>query len=408
VGHTAENLAITALASARAPSDPAAVQVLVTVHNFGSAAHTTSLELLRDAAIVGRESIALAPRSSRAVTFAIRDAPASLRSPLPDEIHARLTMNDALAADNERWGLIPPNTPVRVRLITHGSTFLERALAANPGITLDVSHAPDLDAAARDTHDADVLVCGGCRSLPARGPAVLIIPDAPADPPRVLDSLSLTGATHAVTSDVDFTGLAARPLPRIAGTSGGETLARAGDVPAVIVSDHDGRRLVELNLDLSSSTLPLNVSFPLLLANAIDWLSARSEQNRSVTAGDPLVWAPADSPAQASAIGPGGRTIPVQVAGQTVIVTDTSMAGVYRVRAGNAERDFAVNPATETESDLSMPSTGHDDNAASAPRVSPLRRDDHIDRSGALPSALLIVALLLLAIEWRQFCRGAR
>jgi hypothetical protein len=292
---------------------------------------------------------------------------------------------------------------VRVRLVTRGSFFLEHALAADAALAVDVSHATDVDGAARDRHDMGVLICDGCRALPDARAGVLWIPPADGARPPSLEALTLADPDHPIARGLEVTGLSGAVLPRPSNAPAEDVIVRAGNAPAVVAYDHAGRRVVELNLDLASSTLPLDIAFPVFLAHAIDWLGERGENATMIVAGEPLHWSRGDLPVAAAVTvtGPDGRSMPTGASDREIVVTDTSAAGIYHVRAAGTDRVFVVNPATATESDLSAPS------APAVPASSPAPGGSTAGRV-EFPALLLVAALLMLAVEWRQRCRGAK
>jgi hypothetical protein len=87
-----------------------------------------------------------------------------------------------------------------------------------------------------------------------------------------------------------------------------------------------------------------------------------------------------------------------------LIIAETRTAGEYRVRAGEERLTFVVNPATERESDLRTPSVA----PVSASRARGTGRAATGESQGEIASVLLLVALALLAVEWKYHHAGLR
>src|SRR5207248_11092695 len=86
-------------------------------------------------------------------------------------------------------------------------------------------------------------------------------------------------------ADVSAVAVPATQLPRDA-----TVIGRAGAAPAIVASEQDGRRVVDVYLQLRGSTLPFSVGFPVLMANATDWVAARDRNASEIVAGEPLHW----------------------------------------------------------------------------------------------------------------------
>ena len=155
------------------------------------------------------------------------------------------------------------------------------------------------------------------------------------------------------------------------GGADGDVVLRAGGVPVVTAVERDGRRIVTLNLNLRTATLPLSTAFPVLIANAVDWLAARDRHLSEVTPGEPWRATVRDPGALGAAtiLGPGGERLPFLVSGRDITFTSTEAAGVYRWRGPDGERAFVVNAATDSESDLAGPDVAPSPAADVAPSL---------------------------------------
>ena len=389
VGDPAENMAITALAARRLPLSPGDGEVLVELRNFGVRPYEAPVEISQGDAIVAREVVRLEPRSTRTLVKPFHD--------LGGVIRAQLAVSDALDVDNQRAVLLPGADPVAVLLTTRGSFFLEKALSSNPRLAVDRERRPGVR--------YDVIVCDGCPVAPPDGAGVLLIPqadDQPGEPGR----LTIGRADHPILAELDLADAVGKPALR--GTlpvgADDDVLLRAGGVPVVTASDRDDRRIVTLNLNVTSATLPLSTAFPVLIANAVDWLAARDRNHLEVAPGEPWQATVGDAGAlgDAAILGPTGERLPLQVSGRHLTFTSTNDAGVYRWHGPEGDRTFVVNAETDSESDLAGTDTVAAAKPGSALTVAP--GSPETSASGvslpALVRGLLIGALLLLLTEW--------
>jgi len=189
VGRTAPNVAVTALAARRVPKVAGGVQILFEISNFGDTAREATVEIrVNDTAVV-REVTRLDARAARSFVreFAELDGRLSATVRTPD---------DGLEVDNARFALIPPRRSTRVRLITPGNFFLEKALAANPNLVVTTSH-PTGGASSRD----ELVVCDACATPPQGSTSVLMIPPATSglEPAPLIADL----ASHPIAQGLD-------------------------------------------------------------------------------------------------------------------------------------------------------------------------------------------------------------
>lgn len=388
IGHPAGNQAITSIAARRLPANPGDGQVVTTVWNHAAEPVDTEVEITQEDRIVARQALHLEARRSAVIVTDVAG--------IGGVIHARLTTTDALAVDDERATVVAPLRQARVRLVTPGSFFLERALETNPSVALQVA-APD-DAAA-PLRDSDILVCDRCGTLPAAGRAVLMIPAIPKGSPA---PMTISQPGHPIASLLDVGGVLGAGASLAPPPAGAEIVLRAGPDPALVAYEQDGRRVVELRLDVDAAGFPLSAAFPVLLDNVLAWLGGRGENAAAIVSGEPLRWRlPAATLDGASIIGPDGRPLNGGIDRQAVWTTETDAVGIYGIHAGVARHQVAVNAMTEGESDLA-PADAVPPSAVAAAQVAP-----SAIRTEAGP-LLLLLAVVLLMLEWEARVRGTR
>ncbi len=302
-------------------------------------------------------------------------------------VEARLAEGDSLTLDDRAWAVPPQTRPVPVALVSEGNLFLETALSLFPGIELARLRPADLardwttselqpelfilDAytpvTATQTLDFATLPGGlffiGPYSVPEANGVPLfsiqglvefpgLIPADPNDP--LLRSISF--------EEVSVQDAAAIPLPTWAAAH--LYADENQQYPLLFTGEPGGRRVGVLTFDLRHSDLPLNVAFPLLLANLLNWYVPGQ--------GGPVptslaVGAPLEIPALLTGVrtievtGPSGQAtrLPVE-AGQALLPgAQTTQPGIYTVRwvsGGPAAEDltatFAVNFNLPEESNI--------------------------------------------------------
>jgi hypothetical protein len=181
-----------------------------------------------------------------------------------------------------------------------------------------------------------------------------------------------------------------------------------GSYPLLWAGEWEGRRVAVLAFDLRRSDLPLQVAFPLLLANLTAWLAPTggSQLPSMVSLGSTvsLALAPEAEPGSVRVTRPDGSLARVEVEGGQTMVADTQQLGLYEVRWGEGEvAHFAVNLFSPQESDirpadhLQLAGTGASGAAETVPGRSARRERWRVFAS---------LALFLLVVEWLVYHRA--
>ncbi len=193
-------------------------------------------------------------------------------------VEAQLSGSDLLALDDRAWAVYRPAEPVQVDVVTEGNRFLETALGLLPGVE-PVSILP-ADWEASGTQTAPDLTIFDTyvpltRTLPSS--SMLFI-----GPLRSSEVFTVTGVVPAPQLNVEnpddpllenLTGLEAINILDTAQYVAPEwsrvVLTDVTSGEAVLVrGETNGQRTAVLGFDLRRSDLPLQVAFPVLLAES--------------------------------------------------------------------------------------------------------------------------------------------
>jgi len=195
--------------------------------------------------------------------------------------------------------------------------------------------------------------------------------------------------THPVTRLVDLRG--ARVAEALAIKPAAGVVLVEGDVPLVWAYEGRGLRVVVLPFDPMASDLAIHPAFPVLIANAVDWL-AGSPQAKLGDA--PVI--PAGRWPRATLLDPHGEVQTIAAREGVFIVPPLERVGVYRLRTDGWERRWVVSTADPRESSLGVDST-----AAAGP-VGPVTPQLAQVR---LTPWLFGAAVVLIAGEWWLWVR---
>lgn len=354
VGQRADNLGITALDVRANPEDATQRAVYVNVANFSSNTLSADLELYFQA----NDGDARNLLETRPLTVpGQQTAPQVFKaSQAKDGVFTlHLTGKDDLAADNQASivSLLPK--PVNVLLVTRGNRLLEKALRAVANVNLAV--ATDLtDAGA----GFDFVVLDGV--IPTEWPRGNVLAFRTVNTNWVED-------VRAVDAPVIVDWKSTHPLLRYAGfenvqivqslTARAPTWAvsilEAPQAPLILAGELGRQRIVWVGFDPLESNWPLRVSFPIFIANAVDWLNPANAKNSQllVKAGDPFRLALAEPVKNAVVKLPDGKSATLNLDGANELVFgDTARQGVYHLRAGTNEVTFCANLLDSAESNI--------------------------------------------------------
>ena len=401
VGRSGDNLALTTTA---ARATPQGTQVLVTATNPGPSARSALLSLVVDGVLYDSRRLDVAPAQSVSQGWTVPSGASAVEARLEPRDGAA----DYLALDDRAWAVLQGSNTRRVLLIGEGNLFLERFFAVLPGYEL-VRAMADEAAATGNDEAFDLYVYDG-----------VALPDGPL-PGNVLvfDPQPTSGddgllAVSGVFSDTTAVRLADSPLlenviwrdttvaaAQQVDAPALEPLIEAKSGPLLLAGEVDGRRVAVFTFDLRDSDLPLQIAFPVIMANITAWLSP----GRVITDENP-------QPGVAVTILPGARAATVVVtqpdgavweegvqAGEPVRFLQTQQTGLYRVAfrddsgATQPAGTFAVNFLDAAESRIQPADTLRLGQADIAPAA---------DVAGLRPlwPWLLAGGLAVLSLEW--------
>lgn len=409
IGERSENLAITAAATRRTAGSTAG-ELFVRVQNFGQAERKTLLSIYDDRTLI----------EARALTVPAHGEAGTTIGPLPPAVgllRAEIDAADDLALDNRAW--IRPGAAGKLRVLLTGAgpnTFLERGLALQPNLVVDRAQGGE-GGGANSAGDYDLYVYDGVAPPDGlRGPVLLI--DPPAENPILpvkgaIDRPVVTGQDreHPVMKGLDLAKVQIAQAAAFDRPEWARTLADANGAPLLVAGEPGGRRTVVLGFTLQRSDLPLTLHFPILLANLTGWLAPEAGTGlpEQVRPGEVVPIAPRGGVESVAIVGPDGRErrfAPTASRANTVLFPNTDLPGAYAVRELQGDREirrgaFTVNLFSAEESNVAPRDVALGGGPAKA-------RADSASRSRReLWRPFLLVGLVVLALEWWYFYRGA-
>ncbi|MEW6212369.1 MAG: BatA and WFA domain-containing protein [Acidobacteriota bacterium] len=387
VGERGENIGIVAM-NWRATQGSMQRELFASIANFSDRDQSAGLELRIDGNLIDAREVVVGRNDRAALIFDSLPQMGGLAE-------LRLAASDDLASDNIAYACLPDARRLRVGLASE-NPFLIRALAVNTEID-----ARRIDSGS-SLEDLDCIVSEDSLrpdAVDSRKPLLAINPPdsrfwqiaSTRERPEVT-SFDRSHPVNAYLSygDLHIESISVRTLApwlKPVASAGGDALISAGE--------DAGRRVVMIAIDPAKSDLPLKVEFPILIANAINWLAGRehSEDDRAIRAGQTVTL---------RAIAPVVITTPdgdereaTSSEGETVFA-DTLRVGLYKVKDS---QPFAVSLLSESESDTAPRDSIH----TRAGEVSGEAETFHSEREVWRWVAMFAIALL--AFEWWVYHR---
>jgi hypothetical protein len=342
VGRDRKNQAIVALAVRTAPS-AVTRSVFVSVVNTDIEPAERSLEVWGDGRLLEARELFLDPQTRTDVV--IDDVPRAIAV-----VEARLAPAldapsggpaDRLAVDDRAWAVVAPDTLRRILLVTEGDPYLETALTYLPNAELygvspddygDGTHPELFDLIIFEAFLPDelpatpILAIGPPRTSPLGAVTGRLVEPGigsldPAEP--ILRYVDLSTIHIAEARKLELPSWARTVIPGPAG------------VPLLYAGERAGLRTAVLAFEPRRSDLPLQVAFPILLANlAGELLGGSGAPADAVAPGAPVTLAIPDDAVGIQVERPDGSVDELLRQGdqRAIVFSRTDLLGVYTVR----------------------------------------------------------------------------
>lgn len=419
IGTHGENQAISLLTLEPAPGGRSAT-VFAQVINYSSEAARRRIAFYQDGELFNAVDLDLPPGKEQAV---IAEGVFTYTQIIEAQLVSSENTLDYLPTDDRALAVQRASRPARVSLVTPDNLFLEAALSLLPGVQLTRIQPAE----ASTLPEADLTIIDG--SLPITpslnaGNLFFIGPLSSTEYFKVTGLLTAPLA-EAASSEVDHPLLANVSLDGINILDAAKIPLPDWATPVIVATDQgfplllsgetNGRKVAVLAFNLLHSDLPLQIAFPILLSNLIQWLApgTAGAAPPQVKAGQVLTFYVPPSLVMSEGIPrlsitfPDGREVILESYQGKSVFSDTSQLGLYPVAWVDqleepSNLDFSVNLSSSGESAI-QPKDSLPLNLAAQAQTSTEGELAH--REWWRPVALL--ALLVLTIEWLVYQRPA-
>ena len=408
VGVASDNIALTALATRALPGGAPQLFAQITNSGVSEAEVILSLRADSDPVPLVSERYTIPPGASLPITST---------APLPEGVQVlsasiTTTVNsisgDLLAQDNTAYAVIRDSEARTVLLVTDENLFLEQALATLPGVR--AFKAPPGRPLPAQQFDLTIFDRNLPTALP-NGDVLFIAPPGSVSGlfGSVADEVGNVGRLATPVGDerltfVDLEAVSVLKYRPLTDVGWADALITADDVPLMVAGERGGRRVAIFAFALSDSDLPLQIAFPVLMSNLLDWFTPQGAlDDTAISVGQLEIIRPPLDADTVRVTAPDGTIRDFAIESGEVLYPDTGQIGLYTVevlRGGEVvlSEVFAVNLFSPSESDIT-------------PRPAALNGQSltvsTADEQGQLEfwPILALIALFILLIEWNIYHR---
>jgi Ca-activated chloride channel homolog len=414
IGISGANVALSAVALT--PS-PAGQTLFGQLTNYGPAPTSRRVDIYLDGTLYNALDVALdrGGEAGASQTFSL-EVPAQVQlaeARIDGENAVPSDQPDVLPLDDRAWAVSALGDNTRVRVVTPGNRFLEVGLNLLPGITYTL--VPSTTSVFTETAvEVPLTIFDGVvpDSLPPGN--VLFI-----GPPRSTEFFSVTGEVEfpavrpapgdqPLLRNLSLSEVSVLKTSQLVPGTWGRVVVDSDGTPLLVAGERDGRRVAVLGFELQNSNLPLQVAFPLLLSNLVDFLApGAGADTAQLTPGQSLAVPVDEKITRVQLTLPDATQLDLPVQNGQAVYADTNALGPYTLEefVGEevvARQRFAVNLFSPQESNVAPQAD------VAVRQTSGLSEAVTTGREGKqeLWPWLAGLALLLLVAEWLVYQRS--
>lgn len=351
IGESTDNAGITAMDVRANPDNAAQRAIFANIANVSSNAMNARLELTFNGQPVDLKTVTLPPKDSSPQVFLVDQNVNGIFT-------LKLVVDDALAVDNEASVISLLPQPIKVLLASGGNFILEKALKAVPNVEFSVTSDLRLGSSAYDIvvvdgiaplewPDSNLVAINTWRTNWFEGVSKLEYPDT-----LIVDWKN----THPLLRFVNFQEVGIVESLAVKAPPWALPLVESPKTPLILAGELNNQRIVWIGFDVLDSSWWRRVSFPIFIANAIDWLNPATSRAEllSVQAGTPFRFRLDNAVNEAKVVLPDGSESQLVINTNTteILFGDTGKRGLYRLQTPGGEVGFTVNLLDAAETDI--------------------------------------------------------
>ncbi|MBZ9685292.1 BatA and WFA domain-containing protein [Clostridium estertheticum] len=369
------------------------LKVMVRVTNHGDEDNKIELCLYGETKLVAYKDLNMKASETQTVYF--ENVPQNNKY-----IYGEISEKDALMEDNSIYSIVKQSNAGRILLCTDGNVFLEKAITTLKDIELFKSSSSE-----KVPPDFDLYIFDGKvpETLPKKGSMLFINPNKSNEFFKVSEEVgggTASVVTHAITKYMGNGDFIISKLRQIETPYWGNPLLKVGEKQVSFVGAQKDQKIGVLGFDLHNTDLPLTTEFPIFINNLISYLIDRDTLTvNKYNCGESVNIIPLPQAEKINVITPDKIKEAVSTKYPVKPFEDTAKPGIYEIKQKLFEKEdsklIAIN-FPSSESDISVQKSSTTNTFGS------LLNKGGID----LSSFLLILALMIIIIEWLVYTRS--
>jgi hypothetical protein len=393
IGDSSDNVAITAIGVGDSPTG---MQLFCGLKNYSNEPKEVTLTLYADGSVFEAKVVTVPAKQAIGESAGV---PAGA-----GVLEARIEPDDLLSSDNQAFALTSPGSSLRVLLISNGNLFLERALALDARVSLEVATAvPESEkAGSPGASSYDIIVFDGGAETRVKANGILSFGSQNSSIGAIAGTVSRPQALAAneedeVTKFVDLSSTFIDKANKVTPAAGSRTLVDSDRGPLILASDVD-KKHVYVGFSLLESDFPLQVGFPIFISNVLDFVAKESKGGAVAIQTGRTVSLVAETPERGRLTLPNGSSIDIEPDVGSYVLRTMGAAGKYVFSAAGKQSVFYANLLDEEESNITPSESLSVNNREVAAAKAPARIADFW-------KPILLLCLLILAGEWWLFAK---
>lgn len=373
--------------------DANGITALTTVTNHSNEDVSFDLSLYADDSLYDVKETSLSPGESSSIYWQYIDLGVRM-------LRAEADVDDSLSVDNVRHHIVNTNSVKKALLVTKGNVFLEKAVSLNSNIELYKTNEITENISGYELYVFDGLVPD---KLPTDGNIIMI---SPTSSDLFKETVVDAGEIKALNDELfryvslDFS---IGKSKYIENSSWIEPVLLVNDNPVIAKGQRDNQKYILIGFDLHDTDFPLQVDFPIFIQNMLEYsLNMSTQEKTSVLSGESLNLDVLPNSKEISVIRPNGNKEKLGPPFPLAPFTDTKEIGVYTIEQkldkSTVNSYFVSNADTLNESKYELVSIEQQEQI--------IERQNKIKGEKNIGSILLLLAILILAIEWVVYNRG--
>lgn len=391
IGKPHSNLAIENLSC---KNDKDSIRALVEVRNYGNTDRKTDLIIYKENEIYDVKEVLVKARESKKIFVE--------GIPRTNIIKAEIDLDDALRADNKRYCVVKGSSVRKILMVTKGNIFLEKAIALNDNVELYKTNEVLPNISGYDLYIYDEMLPA---SLPADGSIFILNPadlDGVVKVDQIVKQGKLTVSEDELLRYVDF-DISMSKVKLLLPPEWAKPFIYSDEEVIGFKGVKKKQKFVVLGFNIHDTDLPLKYSFPIFIQNILEYtLNLNVQENTKIFSGQEIDINVSPKAREVYITPPNKNKVKIAPPFPVATYTDTNDTGIYTIEQNIDEAKaisyFASNANTINESDISEADSNGNEADVS----------DNIGKNAMIniKNIFLIIALLVLAVEWVVYSRG--